>query len=321
MRVSVIVPCYQAERYLPECLWSLRSQDFQGLELLLIDDGSRDATGAILDQAATEDPRVRVWHTENRGVSAARTLGIERARGDYLLFVDSDDLLLPGAVEKLYQAACAARVDIVSADHEELLADGTVRRVILPPGERSREDILRSLVRLEGLYNNQCNKLIARTLFTEGGIRPVQGVAIGEDVLLNLKLYQKAQGFCHLPEVTYIYRRHSASAMGGATAAFEAHLPMLREMRAWLGAEGLLERYYHDYFYMALWLAQKQWGLRGAMRACGREIVPLLGAVRQSALDARGRRTYRLLKSHLFLPVYGIRHAWRRLRKQPLRQG
>ena len=91
--ISVIVPIYQTERYLPRCIDSILAQSFRDFELLLIDDGSKDNSGAICDWYARQDSRVRVFHKENGGISDTRNFGLDHAKGDYIAFVDSDDYI------------------------------------------------------------------------------------------------------------------------------------------------------------------------------------------------------------------------------------
>ena len=91
MLLSIIVPVYNVERYLEQCILSLVHQSYRSIEILLIDDGSSDGSFAICDEWAKKDQRIRVFHTENHGVSHARNVGLEQARGDYIGFVDSDD--------------------------------------------------------------------------------------------------------------------------------------------------------------------------------------------------------------------------------------
>lgn len=90
-QISVIVPVYNVEKYLSRCIESILSQTFTDFELLLIDDGSTDRSGEICDEYAKKDTRIRVFHTKNRGVSAARNLGLDNAKGEWISFVDSDD--------------------------------------------------------------------------------------------------------------------------------------------------------------------------------------------------------------------------------------
>ena len=95
--ISVVVPVYNVADYLPACLDSILSQDYDALEVILIDDGSTDASGAICDDYAARDSRVRVIHQKNGGAAAAKNAGLRAAGGEYLSFVDSDDYLEPGA--------------------------------------------------------------------------------------------------------------------------------------------------------------------------------------------------------------------------------
>ncbi len=105
-KISIIIPCYNMEAYLPQCLDSVLSQTLAEIEAICIDDGSRDNTGKILDEAQNSDPRLRVVHQENKGVAAARNLGISLSRGQYIAFLDSDDFLPDSStLELLYKKA------------------------------------------------------------------------------------------------------------------------------------------------------------------------------------------------------------------------
>ena len=103
--ISVIVPIYNSDKYLQRCIDSILSQDFEDFELLLIDDGSTDNSGDICDKYAEKDMRVRVFHKKNGGVSSARNLGIENAKGEWVVFIDSDDWVDITMLEKLYKNA------------------------------------------------------------------------------------------------------------------------------------------------------------------------------------------------------------------------
>jgi len=100
--ISIIVPVYKVEKYLGQCIKSIISQTFTNWELLLIDDGSPDASGEICDDYALKDSRIRVFHKENGGVSSARNLGLDKAVGEWVTFIDSDDYLLPDFLDGLY---------------------------------------------------------------------------------------------------------------------------------------------------------------------------------------------------------------------------
>ena len=101
MKLSIIVPVYKTEKTLERCVRSILSQDFGDFELLLVDDGSPDHGGALADSMAHEDARRKVFHKENGGLSDARNYGLDRCRGEYITFADSDDELAPGTLGKL----------------------------------------------------------------------------------------------------------------------------------------------------------------------------------------------------------------------------
>jgi glycosyltransferase involved in cell wall biosynthesis len=100
--ISLVVPVYNVAPYLPTCLDSIIGQTYVTLEIILIDDGSTDGSGALCDKYAMKDVRIHTYHQKNGGLSAARNAGILQAHGDYIAFVDSDDCLAPGYVTRLY---------------------------------------------------------------------------------------------------------------------------------------------------------------------------------------------------------------------------
>ena len=111
--VTVIIPVYKVERYLDACVESVVRQSYADLEILLVDDGSPDRCPALCDAWAEKDPRIKVIHRENGGLSAARNSGIDAAKGEFLLFVDSDDLLEPDAVRRAVDAQRQQDADLV----------------------------------------------------------------------------------------------------------------------------------------------------------------------------------------------------------------
>lgn len=116
VKVSVIVPVYNTEKYLVECLESVVHQDLDSYEVLCVDDGSTDDSGAIIDAYAAKYPFIRAFHTVNRGLGAARNYGLRRAKGEYVCFVDSDDFLHENVLAKLYEEAHSCDLDILCYD-------------------------------------------------------------------------------------------------------------------------------------------------------------------------------------------------------------
>lgn len=119
--VSMIVPVYQVEKYIGQCIESVLNQTFQDFELILIDDGSKDNSGRICDLYAAKDERIRVIHTENRGAAAARNTGLDQASGKYITFLDGDDYLAENMIERLHQVIDDSAYDMVVCDFLNLL--------------------------------------------------------------------------------------------------------------------------------------------------------------------------------------------------------
>lgn len=126
--VSIIVPVYNAEKFLNRCVDSILGQEYRDFELILVDDGSRDMSGSICDAYAKTDERVVVIHKENSGVSDTRNQGIERAKGTYLQFVDSDDWLTPDATKLMVRAAEEHGCDMVISDFYRVVGDMVSRK-------------------------------------------------------------------------------------------------------------------------------------------------------------------------------------------------
>ena len=118
--LSIIVPVYKVENYLPKCMDSILAQTFTDFELILVDDGSPDNCPALCDAAAAKDARIRVIHQKNGGLSAARNAGLDAARGAWIGFVDSDDYIAPEMYEALYQAVQSTGADLALCDYAEV---------------------------------------------------------------------------------------------------------------------------------------------------------------------------------------------------------
>ena len=137
MEISIIIPIYNKEQYVKSCLASALSQDFEDYEVIAVDDGSTDTSGHICDEMASKDSHLRVIHTENGGVTAARRRGVEEARGRFIMFCDSDDQLLPHALRNSYEAMIANDADEVIAPYQNQRGDlfDSQRRGHIEPSE------------------------------------------------------------------------------------------------------------------------------------------------------------------------------------------
>ena len=209
-RISVIIPVYNVEAYLGRCLDSVCGQTYENLEILLIDDGSSDASGEICDRAAAEDKRILVWHTENGGPSAARNLGIEKASADYLLFVDSDDIIAPDYIAFLYMQLKENDADLAVCGFEPIEGDRP------PDREEKRRIVLKGSEALEDLlYQRHLNagpwcKLYRSKLFA--GVRFPIGT-LYEDTLAVAQAVGNAEKTVYSDAVKYGYFQRAGSTM------------------------------------------------------------------------------------------------------------
>ena len=135
--ISVIVPVYNGEKYLPICMKSLLEQTYRNLEVILVDDGSKDGSGAMCDAYAAQDSRVRVIHQANGGVSSARNAGLDQVTGKYVAFVDADDYVEPDYLKRLCEDLTRHEADLSSCDYREVI-QGDVAKTAIPFVAESR---------------------------------------------------------------------------------------------------------------------------------------------------------------------------------------
>ena len=131
--ISVIVPVYNVAAYLPQCMDSILSQSYEALEVILIDDGSTDGSGALCDAYEKKDPRVRVIHQKNGGAASAKNAGLRIATGEYLTFVDSDDFLEPGAYLFMVSTLESYGADVVQSGFRNVFTDLQEERIAQDP--------------------------------------------------------------------------------------------------------------------------------------------------------------------------------------------
>ena len=124
--ITVIVPVYNVEKYLRECIDSILAQTYPNVELILVDDGSKDNSGKICDEYATTNPNVIVIHSKNGGLSAARNKGLDKARGEFIMFVDSDDFIDSNTIDALYELYCCYGADVVGSQLSTTTTDGSL---------------------------------------------------------------------------------------------------------------------------------------------------------------------------------------------------
>lgn len=214
--VSVIVPIYNTEKYLGYCLNSISSQTYSNLEIILIDDESTDKSLEICHQYGALDPRFHVFTVPNGGVSKARNIGIKKATGRFITFLDSDDVLAADAVEKMLAAAVSSGKDIVFSDilmvdfdapqgkKIKLSSDYLQRKMYIMDGEEFQDRLMR-LIWHTSLLEGMPAKLYNRTLMEETHVQCPEDLSLGEDFVANMKYYSVCNGAVFLGEVEYYY--------------------------------------------------------------------------------------------------------------------
>lgn len=217
MRISVVIPVYNVADYLPGCMASVLCQDLAQTEILLVDDGSTDGkSGALCDRFARENPEtVRVIHQKNLGLGGARNTGLEAARGEYVLFLDSDDTLTPDALEVLHRAVDREQPDVV-AFHMRLVTPGGAEL----PETRHHVPLDRTLTLAqcpEMLLDSPsaCMRLWRRSLFLDTGIRFPEHL-LYEDLHTTPKLLLAAERIVGLDAAPYVYLQRQGSIMRGS---------------------------------------------------------------------------------------------------------
>ena len=214
MTVSVIVPVYNAEGVVSLCIDSILAQRYKDFELILVDDGSRDRSGAICDNFALQDERVKVIHQQNAGVSAARNAGLKAAKGEWVTFVDSDDMVLDGFLESLVAAVSKdERIDLAYCGYAIVEGSTSIKTYQTKTyiGKEQLHDVLSST---KLLY--RCSpwaKLFRRSIITDNGLKFDTNLTISEDRLFLYKYLIHVRGVATTSTVGYIYGSFSPTSL------------------------------------------------------------------------------------------------------------
>ena len=212
--VSIIVPVYNAEKTIGRCVDSILGQQYTDFELLLVDDGSRDGSGAICDSYALADSRVQVIHKENTGVSDTRNIGISRARGVYLQFLDSDDWITPDATKLLVETARDHDCDLVISDFYRVVGERVSRKGDIDEDRvLTREEYAAHMMEqpADFYYGVLWNKLYRRDIVESHRLRMDPELSWCEDFMFNLEYIRHAQRFYALQVPIYYYVKTKGS--------------------------------------------------------------------------------------------------------------
>lgn len=210
--ISIIVPVFNTEKYLDKCIQSILGQTYSNIELLLIDDGSTDSSGAICDKYVSQDSRVKVFHKPNEGVSVARNLGLNNAKGEWIAFVDSDDWIDADMYEQMYNAAMLKKADMVCCDLLMEYKDHS--KILLYNNEYEDHKLMYDcLVPISVVYFGMSNKLVSSKVYNRGKIRASKCANMWEDVELMTKVRYFSNVSCVINKPFYHYNRMNESSI------------------------------------------------------------------------------------------------------------
>ena len=238
--VSIIIPVYNAEKTIRRCVDSVLNQEYKDTELLMVDDGSTDLSGQICDEYARKDSRVCVIHKENTGVSDTRNLALERARGIYLQFLDSDDWISPDATSLMVRAAGESGCDMVISDFYRVVGEPVSHKGDIEPGGLlTREEFAGFMMEkpADFYYGVLWNKLFRRALVEENGLRMDKTISWCEDFMFNLEYIRHTKTIyaLHVPVYYYVKTKGSLASQG---------LSITKTIKM----KSMVFSYYHDFY-------------------------------------------------------------------------
>lgn len=220
-KVSIIIPIYNAEKHLNRCIDSVLKQDFEDFELILMNDGSKDGSAAILDEYAEKDQRVIVVHKENSGVSDTRNQAMALAKGEYLQFLDSDDWITPDATGLLVRMAQENDCDMVIADFYRVIGERLSQKgKIHEDGILTREEFALEMMEnpADFYYGVLWNKLYRRRLIMEHGLCMNKDISWCEDFIFNMEYIRHVRKVYALHVPIYYYVKTPGSLVSQGTS-------------------------------------------------------------------------------------------------------
>lgn len=239
--ISVVVPVYNVEKYLERCIESISEQTCKDIEIILVDDGSTDNSGRIIDEWSGKDSRIVAVHQKNRGLSGARNAGMERATGEYILFVDGDDFVEREYVSGLLERAGKTDADIVFCNYRFVNEAG--KEINNNNHSSYCSEKIHNGTELLELFEDKSfrtffdvcwNKLYRKELFA--GIRFPEGVSVIEDISIMPLIYHRAKRISFVDDVlyNYVYREGSLShSKYSAKEDAKLRIPMMEERLRW----------------------------------------------------------------------------------------
>lgn len=244
-KVSVIVPVYNKEKYIEATFASVLNQPFRDLEVIAVNDGSRDGSLAALKALAERDERIRIVDIPNGGVSNARNVGLSHAAGEWIQFLDADDQLETDYLCRAVPAAEEAGVDILFSGFSKINEQGEIlERVSVPAGEMNQIQLCQMFIRWQytnGFFGFISNKLFRRSLWQASGAEFPVGTTLAEDLDFFVRMYPWVQRACVWEGSSFSYLQTEENYMNRAAVNYPSQLMIHMDVRAWFQKSGLYE--------------------------------------------------------------------------------
>ena len=218
--ISIVLPIYNIEKYLTDCIESVINQTYKNIEIILVDDGSEDNCATICDNYANKDKRIKVIHKENGGLSDARNAGLKIATGEYITFIDSDDIIDKQYIENLFEILVENNADIAICNYKEIEEKNNYKQLPKNYKPKNEIDIFDNIESLKQMYTSHKHgmvfvawaKLYKKELFIKNNIKYPEG-KIHEDTYTTYKLLYYAKKVVFTEKELYFYRLRKGSIM------------------------------------------------------------------------------------------------------------
>lgn len=265
-RLSVIVPVYNAEKYIEKCARSLFAQDLKGIQFIFINDASPDGSMFLLkkiiekEYIALKENILLINLEKNGGVSHVRNVGLSLATGFYITFCDSDDWIDANMYSSLYSLAEKEQADIAACDFVNEYTDH--RTIIHQPYSMDMDQNLRALL-IGNIFPSLWNSIVRRTLYTENNIQFPEGMNMGEDLAVNVRLYTYAQKIGYKSNPYYHYRHYMESAcMVRSLTSIESDIKVATSIESFLSFQGLLPSFNKEVLYRKFFAKLPLWTIQ-----------------------------------------------------------
>lgn len=226
--VSIIIPVYNVKQHIEKCIESVCGQTYSNLEIIIVDDGSTDGTIEICNNLKKRDPRIQIFHTSNQGVSHARNLGLDKATGEYIKFVDGDDMIPGDSTRVFINTIEEKKVDFVISSYTKVLAEINIYfNQLDKPGIYSNKEYLCNTLKDPGhhYYGVVWNKLYRRNIIQENNIRFIEKTCLGEDFIFNLNYLECVKSVCVIKKNLYYYN----CVNGNTLSRYEKNIEMCKK--------------------------------------------------------------------------------------------